>query len=67
MAADGPPTGRGEEARSSALSNKAEYRISMEASLYPRQDLMKAGLKEERVICSVFNQRGPWWNRGAGI
>jgi len=28
-------------------------------------NLMKAGLKEERAFHSAFNQRGPWWNSGA--
>ena len=29
------------------------------------QNLMKAGLTEERAFRSAFNQRGPWWNSGA--
>jgi len=29
------------------------------------QNLMKAGLREERAFRSAFNQRGPWWNSGA--
>ena len=28
------------------------------------QNLMKAGLSEERAFRSAFNQRGPWWNSG---
>lgn len=30
------------------------------------QNLMRAGLPEERAFRSAFNQRGPWWNSGAG-
>ena len=29
------------------------------------QNLMRAGLPEERAFRSAFNQRGPWWNSGA--
>lgn len=29
------------------------------------QNMMKAGLREERAHRSAFNQRGPWWNSGA--
>ena len=29
------------------------------------KNLMKAGLTDERAFRSAFNQRGPWWNRGA--
>ena len=29
------------------------------------QNLMKAGLTEERAFRSALNQRGPWWNSGA--
>ncbi len=29
------------------------------------QNLMRAGLTEERAFRSAFNQRGPWWNSGA--
>lgn len=28
-------------------------------------NLKKAGLAEERAFCSVFFQRGSWWNSGA--
>jgi len=30
------------------------------------QTLIKRGLSEERAAISCFNQRGPWWNSGAG-
>jgi group II intron reverse transcriptase/maturase len=30
------------------------------------KNLMKVGLVEERAFRSAFNQRGPWWNSGAG-
>ena len=29
------------------------------------QNLIRAGLPEERAFRSAFNQRGPWWNSGA--
>ena len=29
------------------------------------QNLMRAGLPEERAFRAAFNQRGPWWNSGA--
>jgi RNA-directed DNA polymerase len=30
-----------------------------------KENLMKAGLKEERAVMSAFNRRGDWWNSGA--
>ncbi len=30
-----------------------------------RNNLMAAGLSEQRAVQSAFNKRGPWWNSGA--
>jgi RNA-directed DNA polymerase len=30
-----------------------------------RNNLMAAGLSEQRAVQSAFNRRGPWWNSGA--
>ena len=30
-----------------------------------KENLIKAGLPEERAVMSAFNQRGSWWNAGA--